>query len=1772
MVPQPVPGTRGFDALPTRPPTPPREKSDNVDTKLLLPRSALNCPSASLHTPPSTSPHSTDSTNPTSRRRRKRVEFTTQDDYRDAPQYADKENAHRRSTPVAAPLSSTSSRPIKSILKQSSSPLPVNPLDPSAARDDSNRYANLAVMLESTVQQLAGPDRESRIDAYTMLGRALKVSNNLPDRIALQGKMGLFMQFIQRDITTKGPDGNVDSSLLKHALTLLAIFLHFPAIASTLSLEFSVFIMEHCIRSFEDPTMPKDAVRHLMQVVAEQDFPPKVMTSDRVARLVRSLHNIEEHLKGKSIIRARISIYHRLIQQSKLHMVVHSDWLLDLFTDMLSSMKEIRAAAIALGLDAAFTIGREKQLGRKVMEILQMTAEETRYIEYYVDRLKKMAEDKTESASVPQIWSVVILLLRCPIEHWEFLGRWLEIIQKCFNSGNHHTKIEANYAWNRLVYALQLNRSNISTKFMGTICQPFLSQLKRRTRAKREDELKKVVVGSVCNLYYYTLKPNSSFEQYNIYWDSCVRPLIQQMTFPDIDGKSTEKQASTLSENFTQAVLILSTLFDSSTPRLWKEDRIITTTLARPEELPALDPKWVRHNTHRVFDMIEPIFKKTFLELSQKDSNLHKLWSSLVGAVTSAASKEVKVSTDTTAFIGCTLSLLLKLWSAGTLQFTDEPEASEEFLAATETFLGIVVSSLGPLPFTEKLLSMNKQNTLVPVATPSHRSAKGTSLTPLYHLFSILSKLPPGISDSPRSAILIKNVFGPFASTRSSRTGRDLAQELTQALPIDTSFSSGAWIFLSRLMALSLENSQTSHSSTDSSNNSPIGHEYREIVKHLERGVKRTPNPPWFWEPWSTLLKVLVNRAIDEAGEAGCSIAVVEPLAKAIFEAEVEYTHDSHLMAFKSGIELVKLAKHPKDRQALDAARRRLWGTAVAGSRSASFDPFDYFYRLTNRLLEISYRGLDELSHEEVIAPLLTEVSCFLSKCSQLLVFKSLVNLQYGVCLWIHDADARFSDRQSPAVSESVKKLWTQICEILNGASLENIQLDAVEALLCSAFKSKHRYIVNTVTDMWNKAFEHVEEVEYPNSLKDVLLSLQAHVDITLPGLDVSSYQSNEKLHSFVESQDDQEPISVPSSTGRRSTRSTRSTPRELAFLSRRSATPDPVRLSLPKKRTFESTPDHRHPKSARRSGTPKLRHEDSQIQFAPIQSSSPANVESQNLTDRQREVRERQLENAALFPGIRSSPERAEMDMQGAQESPDLSSAPMLFPQARITTPTPQAGHEFDDYVASTPTPRRGQAPVIDYDHEMTDDVSSSPPEPRRKLLLEMKPRSRTTGIMENYPLSSSPVSGSPAPDQGRVEDVSGDGGPHLLTNAAPEKSAQDQSATRLSSPPILNEEPEVEAPATPTTARSLKKPETSKSDEEFVDALTSPKLQSPKARRSNTRMSSATKQAIGDNDASQAKRGSFEMSDGEESSLARLVVELDSRKCGPLPAYNLSSPMKPAEQEQSTAMDCITVYTGSEGDSGENSSPLGPRNLPSTEEVPVSRDQSKKKRKRSTGKKQGSMSKKQKHIEQHIITEDADEVLDSQDPQTTEAAPAVIVEDVSEISTSSSDSRSPDVDEEMVEEASFEELANADDSDGIEGYAEAADLQLITEASQQSEARRGVASREGSEEARCADSKAAAATPGVEAASESANREAVGEDQPTEEAELPPAPEAVSAGEEEAAPAKSVVEQLRALLRRASEVVRTATLSRAEVNDIEDLAMDFKRELYTAESRSRR
>ena len=269
--------------------------------------------------------------------------------------------------------------------------------------------------------------------------------------------------------------------------------------------------------------------------------------------------------------------------------------------------------------------------------------------------------------------------------------------------------------------------------------------------------------------------------------------------------------------------------------------------------------------------------------------------------------------------------------------------------------------------------------------------------------------------------------------------------------------------------------------------------------------------------------------------------------------------------------------------------------------------------------------------------------------------------------------------------------------------------LSSLEPLIVSGLESKHRTIVISAIRLWNTTFADCEEsLEYPPIVKAVLLRLRPVADLRLPFFPESAESEASGDHRqplpFEETQDDSTSFFEPSrldSILRREPTSYLGSPR------------DQNSLPLPRanKRSREETPDMGSRNTKKRVPTPKLRHDDSQIQFEPIDSSPMVDeaAESQLLTDRQKEVKERQKLDAAMFPDLRSSPRAktpstVELPLHRSASKAHSISSPSL---ARQTTPTLILQAEEDDFVTSSPTPTRAN----------TSEPPSSPPEHATKM-----------------------------------------------------------------------------------------------------------------------------------------------------------------------------------------------------------------------------------------------------------------------------------------------------------------------------------------------------------------------------------------------------------------------------------------------------------------------
>ena len=161
------------------------------------------------------------------------------------------------------------------------------------------------------------------------------------------------------------------------------------------------------------------------------------------------------------------------------------------------------------------------------------------------------------------------------------------------------------------------------------------------------------------------------------------------------------------------------------------------------------------------------------------------------------------------------------------------------------------------------------------------------------------------------------------------------------------------------------------------------------------------------------------------------------------------------------------------------------------------------------------------------------------------------------------------------------------------------------------------------------------------------------------------------------------------------------------------------------------NTPERRVTAKPKTTPTARLRHDDSQIQFAAIESSplAPGVMDLQLLTDKQKEVKERQHEEAAaMFADLRSSPRPATTRPMVDVRSTD-GQLPEVLNEEPISPILPLQNEIMDSFLGSSPTPRSQEGRVIEgvqrarsrspslvrtngIADQQTTDIPSSPPE----------------------------------------------------------------------------------------------------------------------------------------------------------------------------------------------------------------------------------------------------------------------------------------------------------------------------------------------------------------------------------------------------------------------------------------------------------------------------
>lgn len=1192
-------------------------------------------------------------------------------------------------------------KPLKSILKQSTNPPPLTPdeLETKISYFSPHEPGSFSRMLQSVIQQLAGQSVSSRLDAYMALNGALKAYESVPDPDAMAAKMGLLMQFISRDIVWRNSSDSLDVNILTQALKLVLAILFNQKLSAALDDDFRTFLMDRSISVIEQKDMPKAVVKSHLVLLAYQRFRPSIVTQGRAERIIYALQTIEDRCSGNNVVATRLVIYQRLMEQATgtmLHKM--KDWLEPVIHCMLSSVKDVRIRAIEMCTLAGLRLGTHPHASKALLEMFQAEVEDGQsYCDFLILRLMQMIADKDLGADAPHIWSAIILFFRnkrYTLEKWPNFKAWLQILQKCLNSSNLEIRHQGHLAWNKLVFAIQPD-ATVGRVAFEMLKVPPMSGMERKGSDQQSKFIRQYALESYYNLLHYALKPGLSYEELDTAWESFVHPVLTDMI------KANDKRRYI-------ACRILHGLCTAS-QGMWNMDAAFEAAPIRSEELPRLEPRWVRSRMAKILKLMEPLLASGMWTPLEKSTAMSVTWHALMQSLADAGSQEVKTSSELKEAIALLTELFQRLWTN-----CAEPNADADATNFLERFAALVataVQCVGVGPFTEDFLLRTKDNGIQPALTPSHRVSKHQSppRSPLVLTFGLFYEPPSIVKDIPKIAEIASTTLQLLTSSRSTTAAcMDLLRRSVQiwfsvnAPGASQHIASALWKCIAESTVALLESTHTSSNEQDSQT---LGLELRNACIILANGVKFASDSKACFAAALQLFQAMMSHAKTEAGNNGALLAVVEPTARLVVEADPSLPYEARLQL---ATEIFSKAAWPRSRLDVDQARKALWGVGLAPYKSASIDAFHYLYRLAVDVMTQSYDALEELDGGvgESVAAFVRSLMSLLKACPISLIAVALRNTQDGLAVWISDKARKTSVDDS--VQEMVCSSWVEVVALLEKLPhKDSTLLQALDKLLTAGFSSPHRAVVNKAIEFWNDTFGCQKSLVYPPDLRKILHARSFEAELSLPGFpDGQDDSGSVELPAFFESQPAMATwpnFPIPSKTPIRP--------------SSRMASASPAKAEMPASSPAKTTSSSRHRKASAKKA--RLRHDDSQIQFAPIESSPIRFEESQMLTERQREVKARQNDDAQMFPALSSSPvTKPFVAAKKFQGRLDFTSE-LAEQSLPVGTPTglPEAGAPMSDGILSSPTPSSSKgvepAPIETHesDAETTQDPPSSPP-----------------------------------------------------------------------------------------------------------------------------------------------------------------------------------------------------------------------------------------------------------------------------------------------------------------------------------------------------------------------------------------------------------------------------------------------------------------------------
>ncbi|KAK6365759.1 hypothetical protein LTS17_011146 [Exophiala oligosperma] len=332
-----------------------------------------------------------------------------------------------------------------------------------------------------------------------------------------------------------------------------------------------------------------------------------------------------------------------------------------------------------------------------------------------------------------------------------------------------------------------------------------------------------------------------------------------------------------------------------------------------------------------------------------------------------------------------------------------------------------------------------------------------------------------------------------------------------------------------------------------------------------------------------------------------------------------------------------------------------------------------------------------EHRHEKMLAEIIDTVIRLITSTSEQDLLQSCASLAPTLEVFLKDESHYFGSIKEPDLEQAYQNLAKFVASVL--IRIPPTEILALDGVYAAFFETTNDTVLERASVIWDKYLAVHDNITLGPRLSDAVYSLA----------DPMSKSSTGNGHLEDDGHCMPSPSRAPGTTAGRS-------PERDGFLSPRRLEaiygPSPI-LGSQGYQQVGTMNEMAQSSPTKPSSRPRSRHDDSQINFVPIESSPPADTEndSQSLTAHQKEVRDRQrTEPAVVFPDLRSSPRPQSRSMNYGDCEFARKAAAL---DERPTTPTLPANHDQEAEIMASPTPRARHSTK-----NITDiEVPSSPP-----------------------------------------------------------------------------------------------------------------------------------------------------------------------------------------------------------------------------------------------------------------------------------------------------------------------------------------------------------------------------------------------------------------------------------------------------------------------------